>query len=211
MNEWWEGLSLILKVLYCVAIPSTFLLLIQTVMLLVGFGGDGAGDANISDTSGLDLDTDVDIPDDIPDEPVGHGADMGTLKLFTLQGIIAFLSTFGWMSICLIHNGLPEAFAIVIGIAVGFIVMYAVAKIVQLASKLSENGTVDVKNTLGSIAQVYLIIPPDGEAGGKVVLTVQSRMMELSAITYSSEAIATGTAVRITDVQNDTVVVEKLG
>ena len=57
MTAWWEGLSAMLKVLYCIAIPSTLLLVIQTILTLTGFGEGGAG-ANPSDTSGLDLEVD---------------------------------------------------------------------------------------------------------------------------------------------------------
>ena len=35
MYEWWEGLSGILKVLYIIAIPSTLLLVVQTVMIVM--------------------------------------------------------------------------------------------------------------------------------------------------------------------------------
>ena len=49
MYEWWEGLSGILKVLYIIAIPSTLLLVVQTVMIVMGFGEHGV-DANPSDT-----------------------------------------------------------------------------------------------------------------------------------------------------------------
>lgn len=37
MNEWWDGLSLLLKVLYCIAFPSTLILLVQTFAFYVRF------------------------------------------------------------------------------------------------------------------------------------------------------------------------------
>ena len=51
MSAWWYALPSILKVLYCVAIPSTLIFLLDTVLMLFGLG-DGAA-ANPSDTSSL--------------------------------------------------------------------------------------------------------------------------------------------------------------
>ena len=97
-SEWWNGLELFTQVMYCVALPSTLILIIQSIMIIAGFGGDGAG-VNPSDTSGLG-DVDIsggdmgDISDisDIPDvTDGGNPADLGTLHFFTVQGVITFL------------------------------------------------------------------------------------------------------------------------
>ena len=61
---WWNGLSGLLKVLYCIAFPSTMLLILQTLLAMFGMH-HGAHD--ISDTSGLDMHTDVG----------GHNFDIG--------------------------------------------------------------------------------------------------------------------------------------
>ena len=63
MSEWWDGLSTLLKILYCVAAPSTLILLIQTIMSMFGFHDGGAG-TDFSDTSGIDFDAGggADIP-----------------------------------------------------------------------------------------------------------------------------------------------------
>ena len=44
MIEWFEALSVAGKVFVCVAVPSTLVLVIQTVMTFFGFG-DGDGDS----------------------------------------------------------------------------------------------------------------------------------------------------------------------
>ena len=49
MNEWWDGLSLLLKVLYCIAFPSTLILLVQTLLSMFGFHDGGSGH-DFSDT-----------------------------------------------------------------------------------------------------------------------------------------------------------------
>ena len=60
MAEWWSSLGITGQVFACVAIPSTLLLVIQTVMLFFGLGDDGAGDIPDSPDA-ADL---PDIPDD---------------------------------------------------------------------------------------------------------------------------------------------------
>ena len=55
-ENWWSGLKLLEQVMYCIAIPSSLLLFIQTILLAIGAAGAGSGDMfNPSDTSGLDM------------------------------------------------------------------------------------------------------------------------------------------------------------
>ena len=35
--EWWNSIGLISQIFYCIAIPATLILLIQTVLMLFGF------------------------------------------------------------------------------------------------------------------------------------------------------------------------------
>lgn len=84
MNEWWNGLDTLMRVLYCIAIPSTLILLIQTVMSIIGFG-EGGGGIDTSDTSGLGMDMGGDAGFDIPDGgdislgDAGGAADVGDI------------------------------------------------------------------------------------------------------------------------------------
>lgn len=218
MNAWWEGLSDVLKVLYCIAIPSTLLLLIQAVMIAFSFGDGGAG-VNPSDTSGLDLDMDaggdfsadagLSMADGADMSDVGDAAsDFGTLRLFTIQGIVAFITTFSWISICFVNAGMQTMPSLFIGVLCGIGMMYLVAKLFQMSARLAENGTFNTKSTIGETAQVYVSIPASGEHGGKIILTMASGFVELDAITDAAEQIAAGQLVRVTDVVGDIVVVE---
>lgn len=211
MNEWWEALTVLQKVLYCIAIPATLILLIQTVLVIVGFG-DGGTDINPSDVSGLDLPdtgTGLDLPDSIPDADITVSGDFSDLKLFTVQGAVAFLASFSWTAIVCVNAKLHPVLSIFIGILCGTVMMYLVAKILQLTTKLAENGSFRLKSVIGETAQVYVPIQPKGENGGKVTLTSASRFNELFAVTEEEETIPTGSQVRIVDVRGDMVVVER--
>ncbi len=238
MAEWWEGLSTLVRVLYCIAVPATLLLLLQTILSISGFGGDS--DVNLSDTSGLDMgggDFGGDIGGDIGDISGGdidlstdvsadtgtdfsHDTDVGSgdvqvhgsyssLQLFTVQGIVAFFAVAGWVSIAAISGGIPPAGALPLGIIAGFFAMYGVAKLIQISKKLTENGTIDFRNAIGETAAVYIPIPPSGEGEGKVTLTLQGRFMECSAVTNEREMLKTGTVVRVTDLNGEVLVVER--
>lgn len=230
MSEWWESLTSLMKVLYCIAVPSTLVLLLQTLFSIAGFGNDG--DINISDTGGIDmgdggldidvdLDVDVDIDLDVSadvdcpqgdtDSSVHVHTDYSSLQLFTVQGIVAFFAVSGWVAIAALSGGMPAVGAIPVGIVAGFFAMYGIAKLVQLSKKLTENGTIDFRNAIGETATVYIPIPRSGEGEGKVTLTLQGRFMECSAMSYTNETLKTGTIVRVTDLNGETLVVEKQG
>lgn len=217
MNAWWNGLDMLMKVLYCIAVPATLVLLIQTVLSVVGFGQGGAG-VDISDTSGLDMDFDpapdvLDFPDstDLRDYTIdgGNPSDFSALQLFTLQGIIAFLTVFSWTSIISINSGTPELLGLFIGLVLGLAVMVGVAKLIQLSQRLTENGTINLKNALGGIGTVYITIPPQGGGQGKIMINIQGSYTECSAITMSNTSLPSNTPVRVTDVRGDVLVVEK--
>ena len=94
--EWWNSLELASQVFYCIAIPATLILLIQTVLMFFGFENDADGDLD------MDLpDTDMDV--DLSDADIDGGifgedaitetpdlAGLESLHIFTVRGIIAF-------------------------------------------------------------------------------------------------------------------------
>lgn len=217
MQAWWESLTLVQQVLYCIAVPSTLILVLQMILSMIGSDTDGGVD--VSDTSGLDLsgntDTDVLFEADVDAQPldVGHDggnpADFGTLKLLTLQTIITFLTVFSWVSIVCVSADMKTLPAVLIGTACGLVMMFIVAKLVQMSTKLAENGTLNLKNAIGETASVYLTIPADGGGEGKVTMQVQGRFGEFDAVTDSKTAITTGAQVLVTDVRGDTLVVER--
>ena len=237
-STWWSGLDMIEQILYCIAIPATFFLLIETVLMIIG-GDHGDGGVHPSDTSGIDFDGDTDIggfhfdgdgcPGDIhvgdihtdvsghdfdvhhdgDVHDVGAPTDMPTLKLFTVQGTVAFLTVFGWVALICYHNGLPVPVALLIAFTAGFLVMYLMAKLFQSFKRLVENGTLDYKNALGAEGTVYIPIPPKSKGSGKVNIIIQGSLRECEAVNDGSELIPTGAVVRVIDVVGDTLVVEK--
>lgn len=218
METWWENLGPVLQVLYCIAIPSTLVLVLQMILSMIG--GESDGGIDVSDTSGLDmpgeLDADVmfdgdvtgDLPDGGPMHDGGNPADFGTLKFLTLQTIVTFLTVFGWVSIACVSGGMSPVLGIVLGMVCGLVMMFIVAKLVQMSAKLAEDGTLNLKNAIGETATVYLTIPAKGGGEGKVTMQLQGRFCEIDAVNAGEKPLETGTQVLVTDVLGDSLVVE---
>lgn len=224
-TEWWKTLDFFEQIMYCVALPATAILLIQTLMIILGFGHSGAG-VNPSDTSGFDGSADVDFDvsgdtdasaadsPDVDDINYGDGSnpsDLGTMNFFTVQGIITLLCVFGWSGIVTYKLSGIALLAVIIGIVLGSASMYGVAKLMQVSKKLAQNGTLNVRNLLGANGTVYLIVPPDGGGTGKVNVSSGERLVEFDAITDGNEPLPDGTPIRVVDIRTGNVlVVEKV-
>lgn len=199
MLSWWGELSILLKVLYCIAVPSTVILIIQTILVIVGWD-DGAGDFDMPDDIADGVTDDVDLAD---------ASDFAQMRLFTLQTVIAFLTVFGWSSIVSLHAGGMVWSSLVIGFVFGCLGMFLVAKFIQLSAKLQENGTQNLHYALGQSATVYIPIPESEKGHGKVTFTLQGKFTECEAVTEGDEPLSAGTKVRIIDIVDDKLVVEK--
>ncbi|MCM1298689.1 MAG: NfeD family protein [Firmicutes bacterium] len=225
-SNWWNSLELVQQILYCIAIPSSLVLIIQTIIMLLGIGHGGEG-FNPSDTSGLgdvdidggaDLgaDVDIDIDGDMGDIDGSHGdvnnsSDLADFRLLSVQSVIAFLTIFSWSGITALSNGMVPWGALLLAAALGFGAMFLVAKIIQWSSKLAQNGTFNVKNLLGESGTVYIPIPSKGSGTGKINISCGERFMEFDAVTEEQETLKTGTAVRVVDIiAGATLVVEKV-
>ncbi len=213
MAEWWNSLELAQQIFYCIAIPSTLVIIIQAIMIMIGMGSGGEG-VNFSDTSGLDGGVDVpDVPDagsvDMDISDGSNPADFGTMQIFTVQGVMAFLCVFSWSGIVCMSLGLHVALACIIGLALGLLAMLGVGKLIQLTARLAQSGNIDIKKLLGEKGTVYIPIPPAGEGQGKITVSAGERYIEISAVTDEEKSVPTGTSVRVIDVRGDVLVVER--
>jgi len=189
MLNWWNSMIPAQQILALIAIPATLLLVVQTVMILLGFGEGGDGG---------DVDADDVLDGDVED---------GGLGLFSVRGIVAMLCIMGWSGVVLLETALPKAISILIAFLLGVATLFAMAYLMKLVYRLQSSGNIDIGNAIGKVGQVYIPIPAGGKAGGKVTVTVQERLAEFDAITIGDTTLATGTYVRITAVGDSGVLV----
>lgn len=196
MTAFWEGLSLFSKILFCTALASTTVLVIQIIMLIIGFTAGSLGDVD-----GFDGDVDAD-GDGIVDGGEGVG-------MFTLKGVVAFFSIGGWVGLAMDMADIHPAITVLVALVAGALALIGVGFLYKGLYKLQSNGNVTMNNAIGKTAEVYLTIPANGENTGKVSVTVQERFIEAEARTMG-ESIPTGTLVKVVDVINDVLIVEPL-
>ena len=132
------------------------------------------------------------------------------LRLFTLRGIIAFFSLFGWTGILFIELDIPTVISIGLGLLAGFLAMLLIAYVMMWFMKLTQTGNADVRTAVGTTGEVYLTVPAAGKGSGKVTVMVSGRLTEYDAVTNEDQPIPTGEkAAVIGIVGNSTLIVKK--
>lgn len=193
MTEFWEGLSLLAKILFCTGLASTTVLLVQIILLIIGFSAGSVGDID-----GFDSDGNIDLDD-------GDGDGIGW---FTVKGLVAFFALGSWTGFAMDVSGCHEALSISIAVVVGVVALIGVGLLYRALNKLQSNGVLNLENAIGKDAEVYLTIPANNGGVGKVTLTVQDRFVELEARTNKDTPIATGSMVKVVSVVNGVLIVE---
>lgn len=216
MLDWWNSLGLVSQIFYCIAVPSTLILLIQTIMMFIGMGDDGdISDAEIPDG---DVEVDVDLPDTdeidgvFGSNTVSETADafgLEGLRILTVRGIIAFLVMFGWVGVVMTGADVPLWLTLPVATICGFFVMVLLALLMKLVLKLRNDGNLDNRNAVGTAGTVYLTIPAERRGEGKVQLMLQGSYVERNAVTDDKEPIPTGTEVVIIGVSGGTALIVK--
>lgn len=210
--EWWNSLGSALQIFYCIAIPATLVLLIQTLMMLIGLGNDGIGDGvdgavdDIGDVSG-DVFDGV-FGEDSPSEPVDTLGLEG-LRIFTVRGIIAFFVVFGWVGVVMQEAGIHIAVTLAVAAISGFAMMVVLAMLFKAVLKLRSDGNLDNRNAVGSSGKVYLTIPPARSGAGKVEVMLQGVLVERNAVTDEAEAITTGAEIVVVGLSGQVELVVK--
>ena len=202
MIDWWNSLTLVSQIFYCIAVPSTLLLLIQTIMMLVGLGDDAASDIGDVDVSDADVSEGVFGDNEITEIPDDFGLE--GLRILTVKGIISFLVVFSWVGIVLESVGAQLFITIPVSAVCGLATMLLLAFLMRAVIKLRSDGNMDTKNAIGTSGKVYLTIPPARSGEGKVQLLLQGSFVELGAVTDDETAIPTGSEIVVVGVSGQT-------
>ena len=215
MIEWWNSLNIAVQVFYCIAVPATLVLLIQTILMFIGMDddADGAGDVDISSDA---------VADDLPDVDEGifgdnsisedvDGAGLDGLRIFTIRGIVAFFVVFGWVGVVMAGFDIAMYITVPVAIVCGFVMMLLLALLFKAVMGLRSDGNTDNRNAIGTAGRVYLTRPAARSGEGKVYVMLQGSYVERAAVTDEEESIPTGAEVVVIGVsgQSDLVVKSK--
>jgi membrane protein implicated in regulation of membrane protease activity len=210
MFDWWNNLSLATQIFYCVAIPSTLVLIIQTILTFLGVGDNSDVDTDgIGDIAEGDVDVGDGVYGDADIDEVHDSAGLDGLRIFTLRGIIAFFVVFGWMGVALDASGVSLYITLPIAFVCGLAMMFMLALIFRSVMKLRSDGNTDNRNAVGTAGKVQLTIPPSRSGEGKVHVMLQGSYVERNAVTDETEAIPTGVEIIVVGVSGQTDLVVK--
>jgi membrane protein implicated in regulation of membrane protease activity len=217
--DWWNELTVLQRFFASIAIPATFIMVIQFVLLIFGLshgeGADGVdahADLHIHDgghdvCDGHDIlhGHSHDLTDHVHDGSDHHNGDgqenINGLRLLTLRGIIAFLSIGGWMGVSAISWGMPVPAVFILAFCAGSLALYFVAWTLRAALRLQQSGNVVSENAIGIEGKVYLPIPSAKGGKGKVSVIVQERFCEFDAVTKTERVLKTGESIIVTGVE----------
>jgi hypothetical protein len=220
MTEWWNSIPNNQKFYWFLALPFTALFILQTILTFIGIGGDSdMPDGDLDGDLDIEVDTEAEAPDTfsgIPQE--GETIDPGrfsvrdavvSFKIFTIRNIIVFFTMFSWCGIVLTNRNLPNFLAVTISLAISLTLVFALSGLLYYLSNLTEEGTLNLTNSIGTVCEVYLTIPAARQEPGKVIITIQGASRELPALT-DGEALQSGTTVVVTEIiNNQYLLVEK--
>jgi hypothetical protein len=180
-----ENLDPLLKTFWYVAIPTSLIFVIQTIMTFMG--------ADTSD--GIEADFDGDLGD--TDAP---------FQLFSLRNLINFLLGFSWTGISFYHTISNKLILTILALLVGILFVYLFFVIIRQVQKLAEDNSFKIANTLNKTAEVYLTIPENKKGKGKIMISVNGSFHELDAMTESNK-ILSGSIVKVIKIENNNILI----
>lgn len=184
LTNWWETLTGLQKIFWGIAFPFTLFFVLQTILTFISSGGE----------VDVEIESDVDMDSD--------GDDGIKFQFISLKNLVAFFTMFGWSGLACLDVGLSNITTILIATVCGLFMMLIMASIFYFMGKLSDSGTLRLRNAIGKTGSVYLTIPSNKGGYGKVQINIQGSLRELSALTNDAESIPTAAIVKVEDVIN---------
>lgn len=181
-----ENLEPLLKTFWYVAIPTTLVFTVQTIMTFLG----------VDSTDGLQADFDSNL----------EGGDT-TFQLFSLRNLINFLLGFSWTGISFYNTISNPILLIVTSVLVGCLFVFLFFIIIKQVQKLEEDNSFKLQNTLNKSAEVYLTIPENKAGKGKIMISINGSFHELEAMTEHHEKLTSGSIVKIIKIENNNIII----
>jgi len=183
INAWWDALNFELQLFYGIAIVALAVLGIQVILSLF-----------------MGMDDGMDVGD--------HDSGMG---IFSIRGITAFFTGFGWTGVICTKQGFGLPLTVFLALLVGGTMMVAIFVMMRALMRLQSSGTLDYGNAVGQMGTVYLTIPPVQRAGGQVETLIQGRLVTAEALQKGSVPLQPGTKVKVVErIGSSTLIVEPL-
>ena len=198
ISTWFTALSPTMQVFWACAIAASVVFVIQNTLMLLGLG-DMDSDMDASADAEFDTGGDTDVSADQPGHTGTLGA-AGIFSLFTLRNFINFFLGFGWGGISLSPVVQSQTLLVILSFIIGLLFVVAFVFLLRALLKLEHKGNFKIQDCEGQIASVYLRIPAAHAGAGKIQISINGSVHELSAFTDEDQMLATGSRVRVVKV-----------
>ncbi|WP_241695440.1 hypothetical protein [Winogradskyella litoriviva] len=178
MADWFSNLELLSKIYWLTAIIGSLVFSIVMIMAFIGSDAD-------------DIDADIEAG----------------FQFISFKNLVGFFTIFGWSGIACIDAGLSTPATLIISVICGLLMMVIMATLFYFISKLTDSGTLNYKNAIDAVGEVYLTIGEDRSKMGKVSVNVQGTMRELDALTDALTPLKTGTIIKVVDVTSNGILI----
>lgn len=187
MFHFLESLDTLHQSFWYIALGSSLIFLIQTILTFVGSGD--------SDGIAADFDGGLDEAE-------------GPFQLFSFRNLINFLLGFAWTGVAFYENIENKMLLILLAtvVGIGFVLLFLV--LIKQILKLTEDNTFDIQKLVGKTGEVYLRVPANLSGKGKVQISLNGTNRELPAMTRSQDDIPSGNLVKVIAVEDGILVVE---
>lgn len=128
----------------------------------------------------------------------GHIASEG-LDLMSVRALSAGVAFFGLGGLTGLATPLGLVAAIPLALVAGTAAMFGTAVAMRWMLGFDDDGTVSIHGAVGATGTVYLTIPGERKGSGKVMLTLQNRIVEYQAVT-SDALLPTGAPIMVVEV-----------
>lgn len=132
------------------------------------------------------------------DHDLAHDAAEG-LQLFSVRALAAATAFFGIAGRAALAAGLGSLVATLVALPVGLLAGLGVAAAMRMIGRVESDGVLRIEGAVGLPARVHVRVPAQRSGAGKVMLSLQDRLVELRAVT-AREELPSGTSVVVVDV-----------
>ena len=148
---------------------------------------------------------------DMPEAEIADTGEGGASGIFSIRTIGAFFAGFGWAGAAMLQAGYSTGAATFVATITGSVFLGIVIYLMSYLHSLRQEGTLNYKNAIGNVGNVYLPIPPKRKGMGQVEVMVQGRLRIVQALSDSDKKIGNRVAVRVTEtIDEQTILVKPL-
>lgn len=182
--EFFSNLEPLLRFLWYLAIGSSTVFIVQTIMTFVG----------VDSSDGLDADFDGNL----------DGAD-APFQLFSLRNFVNFFLGFSWAGIVFYPIIASKFLLLVVAVLVGLAFVAMFFFIIKFFLRFAEDNSFRISQTLNKTGSVYIPIPANKSGNGKIQISVNGAFHEIEAVTVG-DRIETGATVKVVAIEADSLV-----